>query len=285
MPRRNANLIPGPPSGRFTLNTDSPQARGLVAWFPTVGQHGPAMLRDMTGNGFDLVPTNGPALIGDSQLARVAKMIHGSEQAWTTSRLPLAVPPLALSCWYRQDSGTYQGPAFGITTSFSSGVTSGSGFYLESYGDPGFPQIIAAQRNTATRVGAFSLPLTRGIWYHVVGVFHSTSLRKIYVNGVFVDQDIGTTSAMPSLTTLRIGATSLSEIGDSIADARVYSGILSPGDVWQLYSRPWDLYRPAKRRQVPIPAFPVSSGGGGSLFRFRRTASPHGARSGARQTG
>src|SRR3990172_826483 len=38
-----------PPTGSFTINRDSPQAKGLVAWWPTLATRGGTSMFDLSG--------------------------------------------------------------------------------------------------------------------------------------------------------------------------------------------------------------------------------------------
>ena len=88
------------PKWPFELNKDSPQAQGLVGWWP-MGPIGGNVLRDFSGRGFDLTLNNmepddwiqtrfGPALDFD-----------GTDEFAEVNRAILETEPLTMCCWFR----------------------------------------------------------------------------------------------------------------------------------------------------------------------------------------
>lgn len=218
----------------------STQAANLVGWWPTVGQSG-TNLTDYAGSN-NLAGVNSPALVSDTRLGQVAEFVYASAQYYSAS---ISAPslPLTLTCWFNFGGAAQQSVGFGLTTSFSSGITSGSGYYLEAYDNATTQYIIANQRNTASSHTAYSSEVDAGDWHFFAGVFTSNSSRKAYTDGVLTDT--GTTSAS-TVTCDRIligGMTSATALDGQIADCRWYDSALTADQIAEIYLRPFDLYQ------------------------------------------
>lgn len=241
--------------GRHQLGAYSTQAKDLVGWWPTVGQSG-TNLTDYAGSN-NLTGTNSPTLASDADLGQVAEFAYASAQYYSAA---ISAPslPLTLTCWFNFGGTTQQSVGFGLTTSFSSGITSGSGYYLEAYDNASTQYIIANQRNTASSRTAYSSEVAAGDWHFFAGVFASNSSRLAYTDGVLTDTSTASASTVTCDRILIGGMTSSTALDGKIADCRWYNAALTASQIAEIYLRPFDLYQllgPAATSKIPFGLF------------------------------
>ncbi len=246
-----------PPNADFVLNTLSPQARGLLAWYPLgPGQYG--ITRDAL-NRHNLTPYAGPVRVGGSRGA-VASFTKASSQYLAHAGEAFLDYPFTLACWFRY-----------LTTPNSFGRDT---LMCVSDRDDGYDrdQIDIYNQSTvqleaftttnydATAAARIDSPaLVLGTWYHATAVFAAAASRTIYLNAN--QNNTNTTSLTPTTRdTIAIGAAVRSGgpagyVGAEIADARIYNRALALAEIKQLYRNPWELYQPIVRWWVAdVPA-------------------------------
>ncbi len=242
MPR---GIAPQSPPRAFRLNTQSPQAQGLRAWYPTSGGQRPSW-RNFTGDTvYDLTTGTPPTMVADRDKGFVGNFtVAGSQQLYRAS-LRDHTPPVMLSAWVKLASL----PPFTVPIVLLVDSTNGYGYRL---------QVTAAGEAQAYSTGnttygeAFSAAsITTGVWHHIAAVFNSNAHRVAYLNGVAGTADTTDNGGTAAITIDRIQVGSASFTDARITDARIYGSTAShafkSGEVAALFHCPWDLYLPPKR--------------------------------------
>lgn len=249
-----------PPVGYFTLNRESPQARGLVAWWPTLGSRGTNVLRDMAGS------TLGTFGAGATRPTWARDGVHGAvlscdggdavEMATPSAAIPIGDEAYSIAAW------------FNTTAMLRAGII-GWGNYGVNF------QVNALRLNAAgggeiihywwfsdliVVVGDIS-----GAWHHVAVTYDGTN-RVMYLDGVVIGGDIpGVAHAVPNTANFTIAetwpASDVEHWDGELGDIRVANVAWTPAEVWHMYANPWDLYKTpglpwAQRTGVPFPIFP-----------------------------
>jgi len=251
-----------PPNADFVLNTLSPQARGLLAWYPLgPGQYG--ITRDAL-NRHHMTPYAGPVRVGGSRGA-VASFTKASSQYLAHAGEAFLDYPFTMTAWFRY---------LAAPVNFGRDVV-----MAVSDRDDGYDRDQMSLNNVSGTVWLDALsttdpattgacrqditPLTLGTWYHGVAVFAATDYRMAYVNTVSAWAANTTNVAPTTRDTIAIGSAVRSGgpayyPDAEIADARIYNRALTLQEIKQLYRNPWELYQPVVRWWVG-----AALGGGG----------------------
>ncbi len=223
----------------FELNTNSPQAAGLVAWWPMLASRGMGKLRDMGGRGLDGTlgtGTNSPAWSGDGVVGTALSFDGGD---YVNIAITSAAQSYTFIFWMK------------------SSAAAGTVQYLIDFQSGRF--VIAHQSSSSGKLGYYdgndwrvlqSAPID-GLWHHLAFVFNSvTATGMAYIDGV------AGTSAVYSAANLggtaRIGNKyngTGNGFNGSLGDGRIYLGVLPPSIIYQMYdpATRWDLYAPIRR--------------------------------------
>lgn len=239
-----------PPSGEFVLNGDSPQARGLLAWYPLgPGQYGVA--QDVLNRRPLTIYNGGPTRAGGTR-GLVAEFAKASSQYVAHLGNGFLDYPFTLTCWFRY-----------LTTpnSFGRDVLVAVSDRDDGYDrdqiniyNPGTVQLEAFTTTNfdATAAARIDTPaLVLGTWYHAVATFAATNSRAIHLNATY--NATNTTSLTPTTRdTIAIGACVRSSgptayVGAQISDVRIYDHALAVREVEAIYRHPWELYEPVVR--------------------------------------
>lgn len=253
-----SELIHEPISRRLSIpferNDHSPQARGLVGWWPTVGASR-SVLPGYAGSLAPMVTANAPAVVGDSEVGQML-LLNGSNQfaATIVGGLPLfqQTTPFSVAQWVRTtDTDAPFVSNWNIlgTPGWRTDINNGS-LRLLIVNAVASGRVV---RTTATTYGDGNL-------YFFVATFSGNSAASgitLYVNGVAVAMT-GVNDADPGTLVnhnAALGA-NLAFLAGSIADPRVYNRALSAAEVWQMYAPQtrWELYLPLVRRSHRVPA-------------------------------
>lgn len=257
-----------PPNGEFILNRDSPQARGLVAWYPLgPGQYG------LTGDGLNmrhLTPYASPIRVGGERGA-VASFTKASSQYLAHLGSAFLDYPFTMACWFRY-----------LTTPNSFGrdvlmaVSDRDDGYDRDQLNIYRPSDVNIEAFTTTNFDATgaarvdTVALVLGTWYHATGIFAAANSRTIYLNA---NQNATNTTSLSPTTrdTIAIGACVRSSgptgyVGAEIADARIYNRSLSVLEIEAIYRNSWELYEPVVRW------FVVAAPAGGNHYLMSATA-------------
>lgn len=228
---------PGPPNCDFTINLNSPQAKGLVAWWPLgLGQYG--MLRDVVGR-FHMTAFNTPQLVTDGEGGLVTQFANGSNEYLESSGAPLSSVPLTLMCWFKPTATTGLLSLFGISDG-------GNNYWGLQHFSSSNGQILARCRDGGGG-GSFASTTTfatQQIWYHGCGVFPADDLRIAYLSGG--GRGTNATAGDP----VGIDRVEIADLGGEanwdgrLRDVRIYNRALFDAEVYECKRKPWELYRP-----------------------------------------
>lgn len=244
------------PSGPFSLNWASPQARGLLAWWP-MASFGP--YAELV-HGRNIVPNaNGLIRAGLDGLTLDTSNVNRTHAS--NPQVPLAsapVPTLAdtytFSCWVRPLDTT----GFGDTCAFSQ-WTGGQGWmlFINTGG------IVRAYSGGNHTDGAIAIPV--GAWSLILGTVYTTpsSTCDLYVNGILDASGAnGGIALTADLQWGQYGSSNGTGGRFQIADSRIYGRSFIPADVWALYDgrTRWDLYwQPSSRLFLDLGAAPAAA--------------------------
>ena len=254
MPLTNRGGWPyaNPPNTQFTLNRQSPQAKGLVAWWPFASMS----LRDLAGvedtapsAGATIAPTrNGLSL----QLDEDGKSVYGV----ASSRLKIQ-PPITLHL---------AGMFTGVPDQYSNVIG------VSAHDDGSAPYACYAifcgtttldfgtnKSGTWKDKGEICPMPSAGVPFALTFVI-SPSGGKAYLNGVAQAPDPGVenTIAFYADSEVSIGAKEVDRnLNLQVQDSRIYNRALSPAEIWAMYdpATRWELYAPVMPRGVVyVPA-------------------------------
>lgn len=241
------------PHGPFELNRNSPQAKGLVAWWPTLASVGNT-LRDLAGRGYNGVFTG---TVADPTLVRG---VMGAALYFDKANDYLVVGPsglsngwqaISLSVWFRlwrfSDSDDYSGILYNSTAASD---TQMAGLSLHTAASALLRFDVG--NGTTYRSVHTSGGVTVGPWYHAAGVWRSGDPPKIYLNGVGTTGSSSLSGSLTVASAYYLGwdaVRAIRKLPGYIAEARIYDCVLSDSQVWQLWdpATRWDLYLPIQR--------------------------------------
>lgn len=244
------------PFGPFTLNRKSPQADGLLAWYPFIGDRGTNQVREMTGR-FQPAPFFGsPTWEFDSIRGPVIDFDGSNQYIYDANATfpSLTTGGITIEMWVYRPTSSADGIALEIGETGTNGdriiahVPWGDNNLYWDYGS-----------SSAGRISTSYLSY-RNKWTHVALTAggSATAFKAIYLDGELITS--ATQSAAPtSVTGLRIanGTGSNQEYIGKIADVRIYNRIRSATEIKHSQTMPFDLYAPL----VPFVVADVPSGG------------------------
>jgi len=239
---------------QFTLNSDSWQANGLIAWWPLIPVND---ARDLALNGkFNLINTNNVTWITDSAMGLVPLFDNVSSQYFTGIN-PVNAYGFSVAIWFLDDDGSTNDRNL-----IQIQDTSVSNHYLRVSRDDVASNvvIIRVSAGVGSEVSTTNTYQTN-TWNHVTGTFNSADLREVWLNADNANR--GTDSANISVP-LNIDSMDIGREGDStpadfwsgsMADIRIYNRILSFAQIYALWhpNTRWDLYK-----QIPDRRFQLS---------------------------
>lgn len=246
----------------ITPNRASPQARGLVAWWSTIGSNGQLTLKDFFNRQWPAPFAGGtdtPAWDTDGEMGPVVRF-DGVDDNITipSSNNITGNGSFTASVWFKVDIKKNYHCIFGRGTDLW------GNFALKDWGIMASATVIVGSISNGTAGADITIAATYNAnqWYHVVITWDGTTFAG-YLDGRFV------TSATPAIT---VGTTHNIVWGDSSVAARRFDGVISDTLLYNydlaavqvagLYnpSTRRDLYKPpAHRYALPAPA-------GGSLM-------------------
>jgi hypothetical protein len=158
----------------------------------------------------------------------------------------------SVSCWFNVSSTA-------ATQTIFSMLTPGGNYHGAFYGIRS-GKLSATDYDGGLKTAASSATPTTGVWHHAVFVAKSASSRSVYLD--FGDTATETTTCTftgsPTYPCIAAyssdsGATFAEYITGSLRDFRFYRKALSPAEVWNLYSHPYDLYASPRRKTYFMP--------------------------------
>jgi hypothetical protein len=235
-----------PPNTQFTLNTESPQAKGLVGWWATLGNAGDSTLRDFSGKGLHGTINANVSMKIHPVLGRVFTGANNSHSGVDVTNFPAgSYSSISIGFWFEKDaSATHQlmVEQGGDTLWIRQAGTGPVAVYLGDTTSPGY-------HNADTGVGVV------GTLYHYMMTYDGSTLRH-YLNGI-ADGTGNTTGAMSFDSSLCLGARESSttdSLEGSLGDIRIYDRVLPASEIWTIYAPDtrWDLYQPVIPWALPI---------------------------------
>lgn len=243
-----------PPDVPFEINLASPQATGLVAWWPMLASAGTNQLRDFSDHGHPGTFPGGGAdptwrldaghgwvldFDGSNDYIDADNVLTDPSKTWTMAgwfklhTLDQFLLPMPIA---QDDTST--------TEFISIGVLITNNDHLK----------ICSNGRTA---GDDGVPVLVNTWYHAGIVWDGTDFI-LYRDGHYAYQVTPSTTAwIANLDQFRLGRSengSNQEYTDGlIADSRVWDRGLNAAEFWQLYDKAtrWELYKPLVRQWRP----------------------------------
>lgn len=198
-----------PPSGQFVLNTDCPQAVGLVAWYPMGGVAGQTYVPNLVGAERPLTPVNSPSMILGADGRPAFRFAAGSSQRLSyTTAAPVTSLPLTLACWAKPTNNA-------ITSSLlylDNTVNTTSQIGLDISGTEANDPLRAYSSTTSSKANN----PTFNAWSHFAGVFVSSSAWTAYINAVAGTAATGGGSSGSGNTRLDVGAQFRSDFSSGV---------------------------------------------------------------------
>jgi len=239
------------PSGRFVLNKDSPQAVGLVAWYPfTPGQEAV----DLAGvGGFNQTPANSPPYGTNRDFGDIVDLPGAGTSRFSLARTPIVGYGCTLTAWFNKDDSTNVG---WINVLYNTGDT---GQNLSILARP-TGEVRARKDGTgATAVNVDELTgYTVGGWDFVAGIFISSTAHAVKANGRARVNSAATDTSTISLNAMAIGyepfSTPRNHLFGLLGDIRVYNRALTDKELDEIYdpSTRFELYYEIGRKTIII---------------------------------
>jgi len=155
-----------------------------------------------------------------------------SSQFLENSNSPVSAMPLTLSCWFKLTTA-------GAWEFFASLCEKTTNYYLYGIGLNSSALACAAHvvNNSAATASVGATPTT-GVWYHLAGVFVSTTERKVYLDGTESSDSNSKTALTPDSTFIAcVSGNSGSEkfyMNGQVAEVAVWNTDLSQATIRQL---------------------------------------------------
>lgn len=241
----------------FSINRDSPQTEGLVAWYPAL--HNPNLTGgtvDLADGLFPLDNVNGtPNTIADSatfpQMGPVFDFVSGANDYLFRNEAVLTVVPVSFAVWFRVEALTG-----GTQTLCELGQFGSQDRFILVFDDPtaGDPLICQAKQGATNANATTTTGVTVGQWHLATAVFETTTDRRVFIDGG--SKGTNATAATPAGLNRTHMARSVSDgfnLNGQIAEVRIYNRALSDAEVRQMWEprTRWDLYKPIRGRTSP----------------------------------
>jgi len=246
--------LTGPPLGLpYTLNYRSPQARGLVGWYPTVGQERSGGIPGMAIAAGVGTFKNGAYLAAADTTGQAISM-DGSDDYLLISQHPALdfTDSYTISMWvYLRQLRLYE-----MFFCRGDGTTDDIEYYIGAA--DGRVTIVHNRGNggTFTYLQLANIGLAAGVWQFLTATYDAadSAFWRLYRNGVQRASGVtvgGGVAALDTNRNWRIGATvntgtfgTTNEVDGLVADVRMYNRALSAGEVWAMYAPQtrWELY-------------------------------------------
>jgi len=235
------------PNGTYSINQASPQANGLIGWFPLGGSsRGNTRVRNVVLEQDYAVSNANPVWRPDASLGMVPY--------WAASR-------------YRPQLAGSVGDQFSVAMIFKRTDT-GSGRWVWGTGDQTLNNCqVHIGTNSTTTVNfnfwnndlSVTVPSILNSWQWMVAVYDKSlpsNNQKIYLQGVLVGQRTNTTGFLGTQQHYLGWRQGFNEsFYGEVADVRVYNRALSADEAWQMWAPEtrWELYRQERRIWVASP--------------------------------
>lgn len=244
MSRRHLTVF-GPPFGRgFTLNRASPQAVGLVSWWPLLTTRG-GPIEDRAG-----VNTGTPSgAVGPiaTEVMGVALNFPGGGSDYV-ALANQDFTHITATAWIRNSTSNNGG--------FNHIISRHPNWFLSHDGASGIRFNI---NGAAEAFCVTDYTLINNQWALIAATYDRQNIIG-YLNGVQTGSPTAYTTAIGASGTQRLGAYGgggFNWVGQ-MADVRLYNRALSAAEIWQLYAPQtrWELYQPVPLTRPTIIAVP-----------------------------
>jgi hypothetical protein len=239
----------------FELNTDSPQAAGIVADWPVFASRGMNKLRDLGGRGLDGTFNGGLTWGADAQMG--AALTFDGSTGYVSRAAGGGLPiysitnPYSIAFWVKGPPGT----ATKYILAEDSPVSSTRYLLFGSLSGGAAEHLLVTIRPNSGGAVLYANSATHvldNLWHHVAWT-DVAGAGKLYVNGKLDAASCAYTPAATTLTQLAFGAKLGAVVGSywpgTLAGVRYASVVWPPPVIWQMANPPtmWDLYRPVMR--------------------------------------
>ena len=237
----------------FTINRNSIQAKGLVAWWPFLGSRYSNIIRDYASGAYPGSLTEG-TWVTDPDTGVGITFINNTANAITGFAIPYS-PPFTLVGWAKP-TGTAE--FRGLLGSINAGVEN----YIH------LTTTIFRLRASAAAQSPINFTYTAtGRMQLFVCTVDGGGNAVGYIDGLQVEAGSTTQTAWEIGNIGRFWDNNSNAFDGIISEVRLYNYALQPDMVWQLYNPPtrWQLYQPQPRIFPASPALNLEQEG----FRFR----------------
>ena len=278
--RRSKTKLPdtkyskGRPQWPFTINRSSPQARGLINWWP-FDPRGTTSLFDIGNRDHGTLQLmDGSNWKTSDRLGGPSLDFNGSDEyVQTPSNFLLNANSFTMAVWFKADSD-----AQGHMIWQGDGSANGWGAQDETHlsignltGDANSMSFFLGSADASSAGTLFiTISFSDRRWTHAAATVSSLSVSpaaELFVNGVSQGTDTGTlgeTSRAGWDTDLRIGRPGASTrfYDGQLAEVRIYGRALTAAEVWALYDprTRWDLYLPLQPNRFSTMAAALAAG-------------------------
>lgn len=235
------------PNASFKLNRWSPQSKGLVAWWPTLGSAGAASLREWVGGLAPGVFNGSPVWAIDPVLGSTLAMVRADNDYIDLNTTIQALAPGDGSVvWWINHAIAWNDNAARVAMwgaddpfvpEFSAQKFIDGNLYI------GFNE--AADDDRVVVAASATNWLQNAVNCYVL-TWVSGGFTRLYHQGIEIGNNGGgTTVRAPSGNLLlgRLGSEAFFYEG-LFGEMRLYNIAKSSTEVYQLYAKPWELYRP-----------------------------------------
>ena len=237
----------------FTIDRDSPQAQGIVAWWPTLGSAGANVLRDFGGRGFTGTFNGTLAWQVDNMMGAVPNYDGATTYVTTNKALIPLTGNFTITQWF---SSTNTVTNAHLVTQYEAVIPTASGRFLTEVNrvSQKYGCFHGSGAGVITSAASFS---TAGP--NLMVIRRAGNTFSLFLNGV---QDASTGSSdvgiQDTATWIGVGRgiPNFGYFPGQIGDIRIYNRALSAAEVWQQWAPEsrFDLYRPLLRRLWTVPS-------------------------------
>jgi len=233
----------GQPPSAFTLNHASPQAKGLVGWWPTAGTPGASVLHNYSSRKQLVGTFPGGAANPAWATERALGVVISYSGAQDVTVASFNISAVTVSMWVK----TSQVADMHLLNRDISAAHRVWQFRIQDSGGRKL-QFVCFNTTGGLNTATGTTILTDGVLHHVVGTYGSEMI-SVYVDGLYEGQAGRTGTLSQQVAEMRIGKPGGFGGGyytGLVGDIRVYNRALSPAEIWQLWAPQtrWDLYRP-----------------------------------------
>ncbi len=246
----------------FDVNWDSEQSRGLVAWWPTVNAAQSGILDRVSG--LQQGSASGtPALLNDPVRGRVGSF--DGTNGWRTPSTPSGgrydpnvTGAFTVSIWVNLSTSYVNGTSYGICSRTLSNYQDVSVSWILYRPGWGSDYRFVVGDGVNPEISTDSVNVTYGEWQHIAGVWDGAQIT-CYANGVpGASKNQAAINAVTARIVMSGYSTSLNNqsaewLGE-LADFRLRNRAMTPTEIYDEYTNPWELYAPRIYRPMVYAA-------------------------------